>query len=574
MGGGRTVEHLLTALRDREVGGRAEVQDLPFRQWRLLACIPSGTHEAVGQLPATGREHRPPGPVTELVCAGEALLVLFRSGECVARHAVSRRTLCRLNTSDAEVIRSLYYNQPAGDVIVVSLAPDDGYSSLACRAVSLRDILAANPGPGRPLFANAICQWPGYIELDDVNGLAIVCGAEEQLTRVYDLEAGGCYSQPLYEFSNAGVTDVRVAQGMLLLVGQALGTCLPLTLLGARDGAVLAELAWQLHPGAGDIRVLDIFEGALLVQQAAGPLEAVDMRSGQAQVLSRGPRSRAGTCRSRPTQGNQGTASCLSQQGSATDDRTAPLDCMEGLGSSAGLGGGASSQAGGAGAHDAPGGGATSAEHLREPHGGVQLPAGWNAWSIVFLHTAGTMLVGLDGQLLQLSSKAQVIGQLQQQRGSGLHTFVVTRDERHLIAHYEGGATDSGQGGRPGGRHPRPASVAQIPGTPPLGGDPLPRDTNPLSLAMGPSAPGTHPSAFGMAPPALSNPAICINNLGTGACVALLQGTGSAPSLHPLEHQHVQDTLAGTTAMAFDDERCLLFTGTERGQVAVWGRGG
>lgn len=231
--------------------------------------------------------------MVEVAAAGGCLLALTAAGGAAAFDAATGALRCRLNDAPDTVVRSLFVNKAAGDVVTVAVSRRDGYSGLRCAAIPLADIAAASPSRppvGRPLFGGAGLKWPGFVEFDDVNGVAIAADADEGRYQVTDLAT---YA-PRFTVPGDGVREVRTAPGVLLLVGdsetddsdQNGGARVPCRLVSIVDGAPLAAFSAPVPPGAR-VDFIELFAGSLLVgaSPAAGAppsVTLVDVATGAA----------------------------------------------------------------------------------------------------------------------------------------------------------------------------------------------------------------------------------------------------------------------------------------------------
>ena len=227
--------------------------------------------------------------IVEVALAPGLVLALTAAGGARAFDRATGRALAHLNASPGHVVRSLYVNRARGDVVTVSVSAADSFASLRCAAVPLAAVRAARAGgplPATPLFPGQALRWPGFVEFDDVNGVALTHDAGRGAFCVFGLAT---YA-PRFSFPSAPVREVRTAPGVLLLVGPSPGAgggggagC---RLVSVADGAPLAAFSAPAAPGT----VVDYIEmcgGTLLVGTrpaggGAAALTLVDVATGTA----------------------------------------------------------------------------------------------------------------------------------------------------------------------------------------------------------------------------------------------------------------------------------------------------
>lgn len=263
------------ALADRASGrptpsARAALRAARFARLHLTASLDAAAPPDASLHPLHWARKR--SPVVEVAAAGGCLLALTAAGGAAAFDAATGALLCHLNDAPDTVVRSLFVNRAAGDVVTVAVSRRDGYGALRCSAVSLSAIAAATPTtpppPARPLFGGAGLRWPGFVEFDDVNGVAIAADADEGRYNITDLST---YA-PRFTVPGDGVREVRTAPGVLLLVGDSHGggsgagevARVPCRLVSIADGSPLASFDAPIPSGAR-VDFIELFAGSLLV---------------------------------------------------------------------------------------------------------------------------------------------------------------------------------------------------------------------------------------------------------------------------------------------------------------------
>lgn len=236
-----------------------------------------------------GLSHPPPGlnqmlhqrhRITELTVAEGIVLGLTENGVCVAYCMRTGRQLCVLNSSVAEVVRSLFHNKLNGTLITVSVYAADQFSCLRCRATALSHIREGVTTLATPLFTSESLRWPGFVEFDDVNGKVLTYSADQSVYKAWSLADP---SKVLYSFSQSsvppsGIEEVKISPGIMLLVCKYTqdDTSIPLRVLSVETGEVLRELRQPIRPGK-KVDIIEQFNERLMLKQEGLPLHIIDL---------------------------------------------------------------------------------------------------------------------------------------------------------------------------------------------------------------------------------------------------------------------------------------------------------
>jgi hypothetical protein len=120
-----------------------------------------------------------------------------------------------VNASPAEVVRSVFYNKHNGDLLTVSVFASDSWSTLRCRSTPVRLLRhAGTPRLGAALFETEALRWPGFVELDDVNGAALTYSESSGAFRVFSLQDYAL----LYTVADTDVQEAKISPGVLMLI--------------------------------------------------------------------------------------------------------------------------------------------------------------------------------------------------------------------------------------------------------------------------------------------------------------------------------------------------------------------
>ena len=221
--------------------------------------------------------------IVEIVEAGDVIFALTLSGVCAAFRGNQR--LCFMNVAPDEVIRSLFYNKAAQALVTVSVYREDNFSCLKCRSTPLADVRRGCPNAGLPIFTSETLRWPGFVEFDDVNGKVLTYDASCAPSAQYKVWSMDKYERE-YTLDGAGVTEVKISPGALLLIHARQGSYVPLKLLAAADGRLRQSFSHLVHR-TKKVELLELFHEKLLVKQEGEDLEIVDLHSGATRRVAR-----------------------------------------------------------------------------------------------------------------------------------------------------------------------------------------------------------------------------------------------------------------------------------------------
>eukprot|EP00948_MAST-09A_sp_MAST-9A-sp1_P003440 g3440.t1 len=173
--------------------------------------------------------------ISEIVATKDIIFGLSHLGVCTAYSPSHRSTLCFLNISPDEVIRSLFYNKANDSLITVSVYRYDNYSSLKCRSTPIEFIRRKKPEKGYAIFESESLRWPGFVEFDDVNGKVLTYSAANNMYKVWNLSN---YTL-LYTLDDEGITEIKISPGVMLLIYGQAHDYVPLRILSVDTGNVL-----------------------------------------------------------------------------------------------------------------------------------------------------------------------------------------------------------------------------------------------------------------------------------------------------------------------------------------------
>ena len=212
--------------------------------------------------------------IVELVVAENLIFGLTHSGVCMAYDLITKKRLCIMNTSQDEVVRSLFHAKCGKSLITVSVYRDDNFSSLKCSTTLLEDVRAGRPDKARPIFQSELLRWPGFVEFDDVNCKVLTYSAKDRKYKVWSLVD---YSF-VYSMEEQNIEEIKISPGIMLVIFNKSDDQrrIPLQIRNIETGEILKEFEHELNPHK-EIEFIEQFNEKLLVKQQDGPLQIMDV---------------------------------------------------------------------------------------------------------------------------------------------------------------------------------------------------------------------------------------------------------------------------------------------------------
>jgi WD40 repeat protein len=217
--------------------------------------------------------------VIEIVSSRDLVFALTLTGVCAVYSRHTNLPVCYMNTTDDEVVRSLFLNKSNDALITVSVFKMDDFSSLHCRSTPLAHISRGKLDSGFRVFASESLRWPGFVEFDDVNSKVLTFSAEDKNYKVWDLNT---YDH-LYTINDDRIHEVKISPGIMLLIHNRAESHVPLRIVAIETGLLLKEFNHLLHRNR-KVDFIEIFNEKLLVKQDQENLQIVDVRT--ADVIS------------------------------------------------------------------------------------------------------------------------------------------------------------------------------------------------------------------------------------------------------------------------------------------------
>lgn len=254
------------------ISSNAQFDKLRFSNMKLQASL--DTHDADALLSKTVWL-RNRSKVIEIVSSNDLIFSLTYNGLCTAFSRDLRKRICFMNASHDEVIRSVFLNKSNDSLITVSVFSKDDFSSLHCRSTPLAHIRKGYLKSSRPIFESEILHWPGFVEFDDVNNKILTFSAEDKKYKLWDL----CTYNHLYTLEDERIHEIKISQGILLLIHDRQESHLPIRIHNIDTGEKLKEFNHLVHRKR-KIDFIEQFHEKLLVKQEHENLQIVDVYTG------------------------------------------------------------------------------------------------------------------------------------------------------------------------------------------------------------------------------------------------------------------------------------------------------
>ena len=217
---------------------------------------------------------RNPSRILEIVCTAEYVFALSSGGQCAAFMRRDLSPVSTLNDGEHEFIQTVYYNRRADALVIVSVLSTDKTHRLHCREIPVRCVGRRDACKGKALFRTEKLSWPSFIEFDPVNEKILTFSAPERVYKVWSLAGYGL----LYKIDGVDVDELKVSEGLVLIVYKRKRSHVPLKLLAIETGRVLFTYKHLLHRQ----RHLDFVEqcaGKIIIKQDNHVMQIIDVRT-------------------------------------------------------------------------------------------------------------------------------------------------------------------------------------------------------------------------------------------------------------------------------------------------------
>ena len=211
--------------------------------------------------------------VTEILSVNENIIItLQNSGVCCVfkRLKWTLKQFGYLNHKPQEIIRSLFHNQSAAAIVIVSVYPVDKKSVLRCRSIPVNEVEQGNFHKSTPILDKEMLEYPGWIELCEVNSRILTHTSENDTYRVWSLRDYTFLFEIKNHDSEEKLLDVKASPGFLLLLHDSTSPDMNgvkkqrITLLDIDDGRELYVLN---HHVTTKIELVEQFCDSILIKE-------------------------------------------------------------------------------------------------------------------------------------------------------------------------------------------------------------------------------------------------------------------------------------------------------------------
>ncbi|OHS98447.1 hypothetical protein TRFO_35158 [Tritrichomonas foetus] len=170
--------------------------------WKEIHRLPDNSHKAVLKI----------STIDEIYITANHYIISSDSGLCAA-YRKNFEFDGYINERNGELVKSAYYNSIDDEVIKVSILSNDDYSELRCFKISKNDVSKSSP-----VFDQYQLKYPGFIEFDAVNNLALVL---EGRTKKYHIISLSNYKK-FFTIEGSDILDVKMTPDVVIALRRCL----------------------------------------------------------------------------------------------------------------------------------------------------------------------------------------------------------------------------------------------------------------------------------------------------------------------------------------------------------------
>jgi predicted secreted protein len=223
--------------------------------------------------------------VTDIQTIGSVVFALGRSGICTAYRRGSLAYLGVVNPDPKLLIRSLFHNQRTGELVTVSLHKEDAYASLRCHAYILTDrggsAHTSLSLKSRRLFADEDLRFPGFVEMDDVNGVIVTFDSHAHIITAHHMDT----YKVRFSIKDVNIADAKLAPGVMVLLSRRVNRHVMARLVCLRTGAVIRVRRFLLHKDA-TVEIMELFGHTMFIKQKNHSLAIFNVQTGAMHKIS------------------------------------------------------------------------------------------------------------------------------------------------------------------------------------------------------------------------------------------------------------------------------------------------
>lgn len=219
-------------------------------------------------------------PVEDILFANEVILVKAHNGLCAVYMNWSNEFVCYLNSSNGEIVRSLFFNYTRFEVIVISTFKSDGYTGMRCYAIKTSELYKGKNQARQKLFSEHPIVYPGFIELDNTNARAAIFFGPGKSYRIFSLTD---YS-PLFDVSSSDVMDIKMTPNSFMAIKLLSFFRAKLVFYDVDAGNAKGDVSFHLIPSA-DIQFIERCGISILYKQAGNEIHCYNIATRETRII-------------------------------------------------------------------------------------------------------------------------------------------------------------------------------------------------------------------------------------------------------------------------------------------------
>ncbi|KAI5529781.1 hypothetical protein TVAGG3_0328270 [Trichomonas vaginalis G3] len=219
-------------------------------------------------------------PVDDIIFANEVILIRAHNGLCAVYKNWSNEFIAYINNSHGELVRSVFFNFKRSDVIFISTFKKDKFSGMRGYAISTRDLIEGKIYERRLLFTTDPIVYPGFVELDNTNGRAVLYFGPGKNYRIFSLYD---YSE-MFSVSSNDVMDIKMTPNSFMSIKLLSIFKFDLIFYDVTTGICQGDLCLPLIPQA-DLQFIERSGENILFKQNGNPINCYNIATRETRII-------------------------------------------------------------------------------------------------------------------------------------------------------------------------------------------------------------------------------------------------------------------------------------------------
>ena len=219
-------------------------------------------------------------PIVDIVFANEVIAVKSFNGLCPIYKNWTNEFLCYANSRGCEIIRSIFFNIKRDELLIVCCSEDDDYTGLSAFAIKSIDLLRCRIDRKVKLFSEKPVKFPGFIEFDSPNGIAVFFSGKDSIYRIFSLSD---YSE-MYRLSSYNIQDIKLTPGSLILIKFDVANRVDFVFHDIEHGQKKGEYSINIA-STGNVEFVERCGLTILIKQAGCPATIYDIQTNETRVI-------------------------------------------------------------------------------------------------------------------------------------------------------------------------------------------------------------------------------------------------------------------------------------------------